>query len=367
VKKRVLFVGSFLDTAKDGSVGGQMFASKSLISSVLSNDVEWILLDSTGTSVPPPSIILRFIIAIRRIFKFIFLIIFRLPSSVLIFSANGPSVYEKGLMIIIAKILGKTTIFAPRGGPLITEIANSKLKKIYFKTVASFSDYIICQGVFWRDYFKELLDRDTSKKLIIIPNWINYQIYNQITKSKSEPIRNEVNILFMGWMQVEKGVNDLFDALLITDLDGYKINMYFLGDGNQKEILKSRAQNENNKPYLNFFFPGWVHGDEKLCFLKKADIFVLPSYAEGMPNSLMEAMASGVAAISTNVGAVADLIDDQVNGLLFNPKDIEALSIAIKQLVINKVQRDIFAERSSKKIFMNHSIENAIKILNRIL
>ena len=55
-KKKVLFIGSFVDKANDGSVGGQMYACKSLIESNLTDQIEWILLDTTGKSVPPPSI-----------------------------------------------------------------------------------------------------------------------------------------------------------------------------------------------------------------------------------------------------------------------------------------------------------------------
>ena len=367
MKKKVLFVGSFLDKAKDGSVGGQMFACKSLVGSILSNEVEWILLDTTGTSVPPPPIYLRLFSAIKRVIKFVNLLTFRSPSSVLIFSANGPSVYEKGLMIVIAKMFGKRTILAPRGGPLIDEIAASKFKKNYFKIVVAFSDYVICQGAFWRDYFNGLLGPNVSDKLLVIPNWIDYQTYQKTGTRRIISNTNEVNILFMGWMQVEKGVNDLFDALLKTQIYDYKVNMYFLGDGNEREILKERANQENKNTNLHFYFPGWVHGNEKLEHLSKADIFVLPSYAEGMPNSLMEAMASKVAVISSNVGAVPDLIIDQVNGLLFKPKDTEALSIAIQRLIINKEERDIFASRAAEKIFTNHSLESVVPTLKSIL
>lgn len=367
MKKKVLFVGSFLNKAKDGSVGGQMFACKSLVDSELSNEIEWILLDTTGNSVPPPPIYLRLFSAIKRVFKFINLLLFRSPSSVLIFSANGPSIYEKGLMIIIAKLLGKKTILAPRGGLLIDEIATSKFKRNYFKIVSSYCDFIICQGNFWKDYFNNLLVYDENNKLIVIPNWINFQDYQRFNEKKILANANEVSILFMGWLQIEKGVNDLFDAIIKLNIIGYKINIYFLGDGSQREILQNRVSRENNKTYLNFYFPGWVHGDEKLKYLSKADIFVLPSYAEGMPNSLMEAMASSVASISSNVGAVVDLIEDEVNGILFTPKDVEALSLAIQKLIINKELRDVFALRAAEKIFINHSLESAVAKFNSIL
>ena len=122
-----------MEKAKDGSVGGQMYACKSLIGSRLAEEIEWVLLDTTGKSVPPPPMYDRVFSAVLRIFKFIYLLLSRNPSSVLVFSANGPSIYEKGCIIIIAKLLRKNTIFAPRGGGLINEISDSRTKRFFSK------------------------------------------------------------------------------------------------------------------------------------------------------------------------------------------------------------------------------------------
>ena len=74
-KKRVLFVGSFKVNAKDGSVGGQMYACRSLIDSELSNFVDWILLDSTADSNLEESFIKRTYKACKRLLKFIYYLI----------------------------------------------------------------------------------------------------------------------------------------------------------------------------------------------------------------------------------------------------------------------------------------------------
>lgn len=365
--KKVLFVGSFIEKALDGSVGGQMYACRSLISSSLAQEFDWILLDTTGKSVPPPPLYQRFFSAIFRTINFCYLLLLKRPKTVLIFSANGPSVYEKGFMVIVAKIAGVKTIFAPRGGPLINEIAASKIKRTFFKLIAKSSDYIVCQGEFWKVYFSALLGKVNDKKLVVIHNWIDYQLYQGSESHQKKTSTNEVNILFMGWMQVEKGVHDLFDALMKIELPNYKINMYYLGDGNQRSVLQNRVHQENKSESLNFYFPGWVYGSDKLNYLKSTDIFVLPSYAEGMPNSLMEAMATGIACISTNVGAVPDLINNQVNGIMFTPKDVNALADALNSLIVNSELREVFATKAKEKIYQSHSLENAVASFKRIL
>lgn len=367
MKKKILFVGSFLQKANDGSVGGQMYACRSLLESSLSNEINWILLDTTGKTVPPPSIYRRASGAFLRIFKFLYFLIINRPSTILVFSASGASFFEKGLMIIFGKIFRTKTILAPRGGPLIDEISKNKLTRYFFRFIVSCSNYVICQGAFWKEHFGAVVNNNSNSKLVTIPNWINSARYENLKKKVVNGDSNEINILFMGWMQVEKGVHDLFDALLRADFERYKVKVNFLGDGKERNKLKERAVSEIYSKNLCFNFPGWVHGEEKLEYLCKADIFVLPSYSEGMPNSLMEAMAAGIASISTNVGSVPDLIEHEINGILINPKDINALSYAIKLLVNDQDKRDVFALKSKEKIRQHHSLDSAVDSFKRIL
>lgn len=75
---------------------------------------------------------------------------------------------------------------------------------------------------------------------------------------------------------------------------------------------------------------GWMEAGEVRRFLDDMDVFVLPSYYEGFPNALLEAMARGLAVVCTDVGAVPDAVDDGVNGFLVPPKDTAALATAIE-------------------------------------
>lgn len=363
-KKRVIFVGSFLDKAVDGSVGGQMFACKSLIDSSLSNEIDWILLDTTGVSVPPPSLFKRGLYAFSRLFEYLFLIITKSPASILIFAGSGASVVEKGLMAILGKMLGRRIIFAPRGGGIVFETESNKLFRYYVKLIFIFCDTIICQGKYWEAFFKSILNPKESRKLVVIPNWIDISKY----KFNLLDTNNEINIVSMGWMDKEKGVQDLYEALINLDInDEIIINVYYLGDGTLRQSLIEKCEKIDEKFKIKFFFPGWVYGKEKLDYLFKADIFVLASYFEGMPNSLIEAMASGKSCISSDVGAVPDLIINNVNGFLFTPGDINQLRKKLEILITNKSLRQEFGENAYKTILENHTLENVVTKFKEIL
>jgi glycosyltransferase involved in cell wall biosynthesis len=366
-KKKVLFVGSFVDKANDGSVGGQMYACKSLIDSTLSYDIDWILLDTTGKSVPPPSLLKRGFFAFKRLFKYILLIITKKPSSILIFAGSGASVYEKGIMILIGKIFLKKITFAPRGGGLVDEIATSNFFKFYVKLIFYFSDNIICQGTYWSDFFKSILKPQYYNKLNIISNWIDIEKYQTQQYPSSNKENKEISIISMGWMEKEKGVQDLFEATLLLIPSEIEINVFFLGDGCLKNELYNRSKSLNYNTNIKYHFPGWIYGNDKIKYLQKADIFVLSSYFEGMPNSLIEAMASKTACISTKVGAVADIIDENVNGFLYNPGDVTNLASLLQKLIDSEDIRLNFSTKALNKIQANNSLKNAIDIFRRIL
>jgi glycosyltransferase involved in cell wall biosynthesis len=84
--------------------------------------------------------------------------------------------------------------------------------------------------------------------------------------------------------------------------------------------------------------PGWV--DDVLVYLQAADLFVLPSRAEGLSNALLEAMAAGLPVVATRVGGTADVIISGENGLLVPPEDASALAEALTSLFQNTARKE---------------------------
>ena len=81
---------------------------------------------------------------------------------------------------------------------------------------------------------------------------------------------------------------------------------------------------------------GWVNERDKINILKKTNIFILPSWNEGLPNSMIEAMSSGLACIVSNVGAISNYITNEENGLLIKPKSPDELASSIIKLIDDK-------------------------------
>lgn len=95
---------------------------------------------------------------------------------------------------------------------------------------------------------------------------------------------------------------------------------------------------------------GWIDINKKKKLLKESSVLVLPSYNEGLPMAILEAMSAGKAIISTTVGAIPEVIDDMENGILIEAGDIESLSIAIEQIISNKNLLQQISINNIKKI-----------------
>jgi len=358
-KKKILFVGSFAKSGRDGSVGGQMFASKLLVASDLKKKVEWFLLDSTADSNLPQSFCIRLFKASKRFFYFIKHLIFTKISTIIIFTADGFSFYEKGTMAILGVYCGKKVILCPRSGLIPRDVNNSHIFKLFLKFTIKKVDYVICQGNSWKYFFQNIVENN-NHKFIVIPNWIQLPIENQPRNVVNSPLR----ILFLGWIKKDKGVFDLLEVAKKFSTDNISSKIYFAGNGEDIEKVKSFVD-ENGLE--NVVLTGWVTGEEKQNLLNTTDIFVLPSYFEGFPNALLEAMSFGIPSVATKVGSIPDIIIPNENGLLVYPGDVESLTLELKKLIENKELREKLGRNAKDTVKSNYSIENAVDKFSSII
>lgn len=350
--KNVLFVGAFSKVTKYKHAGGLMFACDTIINS-LESDANWVLIDSTASTNKHRGIWERFINAIKRIFKLIKSLILDRIDIVILFSAEGFSFVEKGLMALLSKLFRKKVVFAPRSGLLLDDVSSSILFKKYVKFVLSNVDRVLCQSEFWKDYFLDLVG-DDKDKYVVIHNWIDSEVYfNNKSAYMKKNTQEEIKILFLGWVTKNKGVFDIVEAA--DKLRNNNIKFVIAGDGDAFEDIVKLVESKGLVD--KFDFRGWVKGDEKLDLFNESDIYILASYKEGYPNALMEAMASSIPVISSRVGSTPDLIQDNVNGYLFEAGNIDQLVEKILILSQDQDERIKIASKGKERIATNNTIE----------
>lgn len=358
-KKRVLFIGSFIKVNSDGGTGGQLFACTSLLESDLFKQFEFVLVDSS-TKLPIPNILGRIFKAYKRLLISFYHLCFSRIDSVLVFSADGLSIIEKGVICILAKKIGKKVIIAPRSGFLLNDLKNRKLKW-FIGLVFLNSDFVICQGNAWKLIFMRNFPLLDSSKFVEVMNWIDLKKYKSIIDKDQES--NEITFLFLGWIEREKGVEDLIKAVGLVEENGFKVIL--AGNGSYFDDANKLIRELNIEKKVELI--GWVDFNTKLALLKLADVFILPSHFEGMPNAIMEAMASGLPIISTLVGGIPDMVIHDENGKLGDVKNPIFLSNSISYFINNTSEIHRMALNSEMLVVRNHNITQASKKISSLL
>jgi glycosyltransferase involved in cell wall biosynthesis len=140
------------------------------------------------------------------------------------------------------------------------------------------------------------------------------------------------DIIFFGRLQQKKGIFELIDAVKMLSSRGTDIRLLFVGRGTEEFELKSLIAEHSLENKIKI--AGYVSEFSKLIhLLSSSKIFVLPSYTEGIPRSMVEAMYLGIPVIVTPVGGIKYIIIDGENGFLVAPRDTDALAAKISEVL----------------------------------
>lgn len=241
--------------------------------------------------------------------------------------AEYGSVLRKGVLAYLGKILGVPVVIHMHGAKFTTmwETASPR-KRSAMLAIFRHSDAIIVLGEFWREYLVDNLNQPAAK-IHIIPNGVPDPGGDL---SRSATGGETPNILFAGQVGQRKGVGDLLEALARPNIREFPWQLTIAGGG-EIELHRERARRLGIAGRVDF--RGWVDIDQVSRLMHGAQVFVLPSYQEGLPMAIIEAMANALPVVSTPVGSIPDMIRDGDTGLLVPPGDSTALSGALFRLL----------------------------------
>jgi glycosyltransferase involved in cell wall biosynthesis len=169
--------------------------------------------------------------------------------------------------------------------------------------------------------------------------------------------------LFLGHLLPDKGVYDLVKALASATERVPGVNLVLGGVG---EIDPVRALATQLGVQERVQTPGWLGPKDKKAALAASTIFLLPSYHEGMPMALLEAMSWGLPVIATPVGGIPQIVTPEVNGLLVAPGDVAGLAAAIVRLLEDPGLRTRLGEAARTTIENGFSLQEALTKLSTI-
>lgn len=273
-----------------------------------------------------------------------------------IHSASHHSFWRKSLFMILAYCFGKPVVLHLHGGAFLSFYSQMPvlIRSWCIQPLLTHVDTLIVLSQKWKDALATI---SPAIPVRVIGNPIEVSPEHHRTfEQKPVPV-----ILFMGRLEQAKGIWDLLEACASLAQRGYNFKLVCAGPGNKAEAY-SRALQLHLDQHL--VLPGWVEGETKHYWLSEATMLVLPSYFEGLPVTLLEAMAYRLPVIATAVGGIPDVIVSGENGVLIRPGDISALTEEIVHLMESPQHRKQWGTAAFKTACRNYSPPQVLSLLS---
>jgi glycosyltransferase involved in cell wall biosynthesis len=266
---------------------------------------------------------------------------------------QGISMGMPGLM---AKVILKKPILVWGRG---TDVYHPNLiMSILSKQIICYADIVVALS----EDMKKEMQKTCMRNITVIPNGINLDRYENICK---DMVREKLHfktceklILFIGSLRTEKGLKYLIDAMDLIRGKNRSCRLIIVGEGSEERILKKMVKNLNLSNYV--YFIGQIPNEMVPCYMAASDVFVLPSLYEGLPNVILEAMASGLPIVATKVGALPEILIDGVNGFLIEPENSRQIYEKVSLLLEDQELRVIIS-KNNRENAKKYSWDNIIK------
>lgn len=264
--------------------------------------------------------------------------------------ASDVSIYRKLPFIWLTKFRKKKLVIHQHGGNIQNfyyEVCGEKRRSLIQKSLRQ-ADRFLVVAPYLKDVFSKIIEEE---KIRILPNSI-------FVPEKYHKDYHKKKIVFMGRLCKEKGIGELLDAVEQLKQEFAELELY-LGGVWAEELLKQKAD------LLGEFVHqlGWVDSDTRDAYLRECNIFVLPTYFEGLPMSLLEGMAYGCACVASKVGGIPQVVENGKDGILIPAKDVDSLVNALRNLLSDWELQKKLGEQAAELVREKYNIKRTIEVL----
>lgn len=220
-------------------------------------------------------------------------------------------------------------------------------------------DFLVCIGRFARSQMMQLSPGKLWHKFDICPLGVDPSVFVPVERhaDASQPFR----ILCVGRLTPAKGQRVLIDACRSLHNTGRAFHLVIVGTGPDEAELKALVNQYGMADLVTF--TGALNQEQVIAQYATADAFALPSFSEGIPVVLMEAMASGVPCVTTRITGIPELIRDGVDGLLVTPSDTDELANALTALMDDPELRQDIARQGREKVLAEFDLNRNVNRL----
>ena len=265
----------------------------------------------------------------------------------------------------LSRVLRKKFIFEVQGDIFnypgkVGGYIHSSLVKTMSRLIVKRADYIRIVSPFLLEPILQFgVER---KKIFLVPPRCDSNLFNKKNvRNIQEGIfhQDKFNFIFIGNLLIAKGVDYLIEAFNMALKEDNRLRLIMIGDGIEKKNLIKRINELNIEEYVHFC--GRVDYNLIPSYLYYSDALVLPSIEEGVGRVIIESFAMKTPVIASNVGGIPLVIDDHINGLLFEPEDTSSLKKKMLYLKNNISIQEKFKDSGYQKFKENFDYEVSMK------
>ena len=274
-------------------------------------------------------------------------------------SLNQRAYWRDLVYMVVARISGARVVYQVHGGDLPVQFAgHSRILSMLLRTALSLPHAIILLAQCELDAYRNFLQ---GSDIRVFPNAIDYVPYASLcreSRQSREPAnaRTPLRLIYIGRLAYNKGIFDALVGLQLARSRGVNAQLLIAGSGPDEAALRQSVEQLDLTEAVFFVEP--VFGQEKIKLLGAADVFLFPTFhAEGLPYALLECMAAGIPAITTRVGAIPDVVVEDLHGVFVLPRDAQAISQAITRLAENPALLAEMGRACKKRIESRYSIQ----------
>lgn len=283
---------------------------------------------------------LRLAVALKAYLRLLQLLIRDRVSFVHIHAAMRGSFWRKSIVAEIARRFSVPTILHLHGSEMKTFYGSlSPLRQWAVRRSLEKADAVVVLSDSWRKF---VLGVAPKARITVINNYVS--LPTGVSQTKRE---RGFNVLFLGVLGPRKGIYDLLDCWpeIVLAVPGARL---LIGGNGEIETVRERVKALGIVGSVDLL--GWVGGNQKLELLRNTDAFVLPSYNEGLPMSVLEAMSWGKPVVTTRVGGIPELVTHGRDGLLIDAGDKSALAEALIHLGLDPEYRSEIGTAGRQRI-----------------
>ena len=241
---------------------------------------------------------------------------------------------------------------------------NKLIYPLLYRWMSRYASAFLVKSDAVRDEVKRVVS--SRKPVLSIKNGIDFTVFDR--KAQYANLRrqldmgdNDIIVSNVAVLNERKGQKHIIEAMAMLRKK-YPVKLVIAGNGPARNELENEARQQKVDDIVYFL----GSRSDVNCVLANSDIFVLSSYHEGLPNSLMEAMAMGLPCVATDVGGVRQLIDDHKNGIIIQTKSSDAIADSIVSLVENPKLMKTLGDNAFVKMRDHFAQEKVVEELEMI-